>query len=94
MRRRKWNYKIVIRNILIIVVLIFLLLRSGTSKAMKEKDIFYYNVSAGENLWNISKEYCNNSKDIRTYIEEIKALNNMTDSKIYEGQTIKLIKEY
>lgn len=94
MKKIKINYKKVIRNILVIIALIFLLSRSSTTKANKETEIIYYNVSSGQTLWSISKEYCSNSKDIRNYIQDIKELNNMSDSQIYAGQTIKLIKEY
>lgn len=46
-------------------------------------------VERGDTLWDLAKEYSNGT-DIRVYIEKIKALNNMSDSTIYEGDLLKL----
>ena len=49
-----------------------------------------YVVSAGETLWSIS---CDNAQgDVRKYLYDLKELNSIDDSMIYEGQIIKIIK--
>ena len=56
----------------------------------EEAEIIDYTISKGQTLWSIAKEYTPDSKDIRQTIYEIKQLNNMSDSTVYENQTIKI----
>lgn len=49
-----------------------------------------YHVLAGDNLWNISLEYMPKNYDVRRMIFEIKRLNNMKDSYLAAGETIKI----
>ena len=51
-----------------------------------------YIISSGETLWSIAQKYKNPEEDTRQYVYEIRKLNNMTNSTIYAGQTIKIIK--
>lgn len=75
-------------------ILIFLLIGlfniSIANTDKKEAEIIDYTITPGETLWSIAGEYTPNSKDVRETIYEIKKLNNMTDSNIYAGQTIKI----
>lgn len=48
-------------------------------------------MSKGERLWDIAEQYKRPDQDIREYIYEIKKLNGLDESTIYEGQTIKVI---
>ena len=50
-----------------------------------------YTVSKGERLWDIAEQYKRPDQDIREYIYEIKKLNNMENSTIYEGQELTII---
>lgn len=50
-----------------------------------------YRVQAGDSLWSISKEYCPDDVDCREWIEEVRALNGMTGSVIYKGQTLTIL---
>lgn len=79
-----------IRNIAILVFLLIALFNISIAKTNSEAEIIDYTISKGETLWNIAKEYTPDNKDIRQTIYEIKQLNNMTDSTIYPGQTIKI----
>lgn len=60
----------------------------------KLKNIKYIEltVQEGQTLWEISKNFINDSVDIRDYIEVIKKINNISDlSYIIPGQKIKFI---
>jgi hypothetical protein len=46
-------------------------------------------VQKGDTLWNIAGDYCKNG-DIRRFIYEIKKINNLSDSQIYEGDDLKI----
>lgn len=85
------NRKKFIRSMAILIFLLIGLFNisiANTNK--KEAEIIDYTITPGETLWSIAGEYTPNSKDVRETIYEIKKLNNMTDSNIYAGQTIKI----
>ena len=46
-------------------------------------------VRSGDSLWAIALKY-SNSSDIRKYIYEIKKVNNLETSDIYEGTQLKI----
>ena len=52
-----------------------------------------FTVNKGDTLWTIAQEYKADNKDIRQYIYELKKINNITNSNIYDGKTLKIIKE-
>lgn len=79
-----------IRSIAILIFLLIALFNISIAKTNSEAEIIDYNINKGETLWDIAKEYTPDNKDIRQTIYEIKQLNNMTDSTIYPGQTIKI----
>ena len=82
-----------IRSITIIVFLLITLFNTSITKTIEEAEILSYTVCKGDTLWTIAQKYKADNKDIRQYIYELKRLNNMTISNIYEGQTLKIIKE-
>ena len=82
-----------IRSVTIIVFLLITLLSTSIAKTNEEAEILPHIVCKGDTLWTIAKEYKADDKEIRQYIYELKKLNNMTNSNIYEGQTLKIIKE-
>ena len=45
-------------------------------------------INSSDTLWDIAQEYNSGSCDIRTYINDIKKLNNMTSDTIYAGQSL------
>ncbi len=49
----------------------------------------YITVAKGDTLWKIASSNCT-SGDIRAYVYDIKAINNLKGDTIYEGQTILL----
>lgn len=84
------NRKKFIRSIAILIFLLVGLFNISVAKSNKEAEIIDYTIAPGQTLWSIAKEYTPNTKDIRETIHEIKDLNNMQDSSIYAGQTIKI----
>lgn len=84
------NRRKFIRGIAILIFLLVGLFNISVAKSNKEMEIIDYTIAPGQTLWSIAREYTPNSKDIRDTIHEIKDLNNMQDSNIYAGQTIKI----
>ena len=81
-----------IRSIAIIIFFLIALFNISIAKTNTETKYIDYTISKGETLWNIAGEYKEPNEDIRQYIYNIKKLNNMTDSTVYPGQTIKIKK--
>ena len=82
------NKKRFIRSLIVLIFLVLSLVHTSTAKT--ESQVINYQIRKGQTLWSIAREYTPNSKDIRDTIHEIKDLNNMQDSNIYAGQTIKI----
>ena len=90
--RIKNKYKF-IRGTTIIVFLIVTFFGTSIARTQEEAETILYTVNNGDTLWNIAKDNKAENKDIRQYIYELKKINNMKNSNIYEGQTLKIIKE-
>lgn len=87
------NLKKMIKNILFILVFIFLFKTVISYQLAKtEYQTYNYTVNANDTLWNIASNICSKNRDIyiRKVITDIKEINNMSESVIYEGQTIML----
>ena len=87
------NLKQMIKNILFILVLIFIFKAFMSYQLAKtEYKTYNYTVNANDTLWNIASNICSKNRDIyiRKVITDIKEINNMSESVIYEGQTIML----
>ncbi len=82
-----------IRSMAIIIFLLIALSNISVAKSNEEAKIISYTVSNGETLWSIAEEYKAENEDPRQYIYDIKKLNNMDNSNIYEGQILQIIKE-
>ena len=81
-----------IRSMSILVFLIVAIFNISIA-TLDEAETISYTVCKGDTLWTIAGEYKADNKDIRQYIYELKQLNDMTNSNIYEGQALKIIKE-
>lgn len=90
-RKLKKSVKIVL-SIIVMAVIVWLLIHS-TSFSYKEVEYREIYVSNGDTLWEIAKlekntnEYYKN-KDIREIIFDIKKVNNLQSSDIYEHQKL------
>lgn len=74
-----------------LLVILFLMVSISSVYAKKNDSESYriLTVSRGDTLWDIAREYRENT-DIRKYIYEIRKLNNLSSSDIYEGDLLKL----
>lgn len=79
-------------TLIFIIIITFICLSQIFNKEEIETTQTQYTVSKGETLWDIAKEFKQDGQDIREYIYEVKKINNMTSSMIYEGQVITIIK--
>ena len=73
--------------IVVVVALVFVSAFASTAYGYKETKNKTILVKTGDTLWDIAKNNCNNG-DIRAYIYEIKLLNNLDTSNIYQGSTL------
>ncbi len=88
--RNKYKF---IRGIAILLFVLIGVFNISIAKTdNKEAEIISYTIEKGDTLWNIAKEHTINKKEIRQVIYEIKKLNNMKNSNIYENQIIKIKK--
>lgn len=85
-------------TILLLISLLFMYLIFFTDKVYsdnnykeiyKENYIEYY-VKSGDSLWNILIEYLPEDYDIREVVYNVKKINDMKTSLIYEGDIIKI----
>lgn len=85
------NIKKMIKNVALIVA-ILLLFKAAISYqiAKTEYSTYDYLVVSNDTLWTIAGEICDEDKNIRNVIIDIKEINDIKDSTIYVGQTIKL----
>lgn len=88
------NMKKFIRTISILAILL-IICTIFTNKTYSNTKVSYKEeiISSGDTLWTICKNEQNNNKyfqneDIRNIIEEIKQLNKLENSNLYEGQKI------
>ena len=86
------NKKKFIRGILIILAIIALF-RCKSTLSYKEPKYDEIYISNGETLWEIAEvqqntnEYYKN-KDVREIVYNIKTINNLENSNLYEGQKL------
>ena len=85
LRDRKRFIMIIVTLLLIVSTLIC------TVSAYGYKEVQYKKVQVhrGDTLWSIAEKYGGNS-DIRRYIFEVKKVNNLLTSQIYEGDELKV----
>lgn len=72
----------------LIVSLVFNLPKAHSSSYMQNYKEYY--VAKGDNLWDISLRNMPKDFDVRRMVYEIKKLNDMETSYIYEGDSIKI----
>lgn len=89
MKRRYYlkNKKRFTTSILLAVLILFTFLYVTSVYGYKEVSYISVYVKKGDTLWDIAKKY-KQKGDIRKYIKEIKKVNNLEDSIIFEGDVL------
>lgn len=78
-------------TLIFIIIVSFMCFNSIFDKEEVITKEIQYTVSKGERLWDIAEQYKRPDQDIREYIYEIKKINNMENSTIYENQELTII---
>lgn len=93
-RNTKVKRKLVLHNkkrfiafIVCFIVIILTVVYSTSVHGYKEPSFTVVHVEKGDTLWTIAKRYCSGT-DIRKYIYQIKKINNLSSSEIYQGDTL------
>ncbi|ADL42460.1 Peptidoglycan-binding lysin domain [Caldicellulosiruptor obsidiansis OB47] len=95
--------KVVIKNkfrfgiallLLMILIVTALMISIGEGKGIdKGKDInwIFVKVKEGDSLWTISKNFVDESVDIRDYISFVRKVNKLENAILYPGQVLKFV---
>lgn len=70
-----------------IFVILFTIVYSTSVLGYKQQEYKRIVVREGSTLWSIASEHYNGG-DIRKYIYELKKINNLTNSTIYQGDEL------
>jgi len=89
--KRKFIRSNIILAILIILMIIFTT-KTYSNVSTKYKEEYIY---AGDTLWSIAQEELENNKyfegkDIRNIVDELKKVNNLSNSNLTEGDKIRI----
>lgn len=87
------NYKILLRNVILVIALIIGISLAGTyAFGDKKIETRTYTVEPNNTIWNIAKKICseNNSLNVQNVIYDIEEINNISDSSIYVGQELQI----
>ena len=97
MRRRKYykkkNYLLMLFSCFLLIIIGFLMKVSVVGASAEDSDRYKYYTSVyvdrDVSLWTVSQEYMTEEyADIQAYIDEVKAINHMTDDELEYGTTI------
>jgi len=89
-RRRKPVLRNKKRFFIFLAITAFILsfsLYCGKAYGFREKEHVSITVAKGETIWSIAEDYCAGG-DVRRLVYDIKSLNSLEDSFIYEGDTL------
>lgn len=89
--KKKFMKTIIILSLTIIAFGMFINKTYSNVEVTYKEEYIY----SGDTLWSIAENEISNNKyfknkNIREVIKEIKKLNNLTDSKVYNGEIIKI----
>lgn len=84
--------RVVINNIIILAIFILSGIVMSYSFGKRQLQGETITVSSGDTLWKLASSICRNNDDlvIQNVIKDIKELNAMSDSNIYEAQELLL----
>lgn len=78
---------LLIMTLTLTVTLSTAIVKASSSNNTPTDSKFYTSVmiEEGDTLWSIAQEYCDNAADINDYIEELRSINHIEESRIQEG---------
>ena len=93
--RIKDKKKFITRTSMLGAIVLFIILFTSNSFSNVEYERKTIYISYGDTLWSIAKEEQENNsyyydKSIRDILDDIKHINNLKDSYIYEGQKLEI----
>ena len=74
--------------VFVISVLAFIMIYTSSVSGYQEPKYQSIFVNSGDTLWSIAEKYGSDSIDIRDYIYNIREINNLDSSNLYENTTI------
>ena len=92
--RLKIRFAIILGIILMASVIFFSVLVSAKEKDPKEAGYKYYTsiqINQGDTLWTIAERYCENPGEIRSYVKELKSINNLERDEIHAGNYLTVV---
>ena len=73
------------------MILVFaLIISSQIGNASTEREFITVTVHSGDTLWSLAREYGDPAKDVRQTIDEIKDANQLENSGIFTGQSLRI----
>lgn len=91
--KNKFRFGIALLLIMVFVITV-LMISIGEGKDIdKEKNINWIcvRVKEGDSLWTISKDFVDETVDIRDYISFIRKVNRLESAMVYPGQVLKFV---
>lgn len=91
--KNKFRFGIALLLIMVFVITV-LMISIGEGKGIdKEKNInwIFVKVKEGDSLWTISKNFVDDSVDIRDYISFVRKINKLENAILYPGQVLKFV---
>ncbi len=75
-------------------VIFFSVLVSAKGNGAEETGYKYYTsvrIGQGDTLWTIAEQYCTDPAEIRSYIKELKSINNLERDEIHAGNYLTVV---
>lgn len=91
LRKRRQRRKLLPLFYIVLIISVLFTITVFASQTRSKSPITYTHVviEKGDTLWDFARKYYPN-KDVRNGVWEIKRINNLSSSTIYEGQVLKV----
>ncbi|QNM05801.1 LysM peptidoglycan-binding domain-containing protein [Qiania dongpingensis] len=92
--RMKVRFAVILGVILMFSVIFFSVLVSAKS-SMPDTSLYKYytavQIDRGDTLWDIAKEYCPDSDQLKSYVKELKNINHLKSDEIHAGNYLTVV---
>ncbi len=83
----KEHHKLLVVSLVLAMVICVCAAQESTMDRVQWEQEAYI-VEKGDTLWGIGEKHCPDSVDIREWIEEVRKINELSDSCIYAGDRL------